>query len=48
MLTCGPISAKSQTLAPDGAVSMIADDGGLVAGAPVSESELLGNPGAAA
>ena len=28
MLTCGPISAKSQTLAPDGAVSMIADDGG--------------------
>jgi len=48
MLTCGPISAKSQTLAPDGAVSMIADDGGLIASAPLSESELLGNPGAAA
>lgn len=48
MLTCGPISAKAQTLAPDGAVSMIADDGGLIAGVPVSESELLGNPGAAA
>jgi hypothetical protein len=48
MLTCGPISAKSQTLAPDGAVSMIADDGGLIASAPLSESELLGSPGAAA
>jgi hypothetical protein len=48
MLTCGPISAKSQTLAPDGAVSMIADDGGLIASAPLSESELLGRPGAAA
>ncbi|MDI3561752.1 hypothetical protein [Bradyrhizobium sp. Arg816] len=47
MLICGPISAKSQTLAPDGAISMIADDGGLIASAPVSESELLGNPGAA-
>jgi len=48
MLTCEPISAKSQTLAPDGAVSMIADDGGLIASAPLSESELLGRPGAAA
>jgi hypothetical protein len=48
MLICGPISAKSQTLAPDGAVSMIADDGGLIASAPLSESELLGSPGAAA
>jgi hypothetical protein len=48
MLTCGPISAKSQTLAPDGAVSMIADDGGLIVSAPLSESELLGSPGAAA
>ena len=27
MLTCGPVSAKSQTLAPDGALSMIGDDG---------------------
>jgi hypothetical protein len=48
MLTCGPISAKFQTLAPDGAVSMIADDGGLIASEPLSESELLGSPGAAA
>src|SRR5947199_10547817 len=48
MLTCGPISAKSQTLASDGAVSMIADDGGLIASAPLSESELPDSPGAAA
>jgi hypothetical protein len=48
MLTCGPISAKSQTLAPDGAVSMIAGDGGLIASAPLLESELPGRPGAAA
>jgi pimeloyl-ACP methyl ester carboxylesterase len=48
MLTCGPIPAKSQTLAPDGAVSMITDDGGLIASAPLSESELLGSPGAVA
>jgi hypothetical protein len=48
MLTCGPVSAKSQTLAPDGAVSMIADDGGLVTSAPLSESEPPGSPGAAA
>jgi len=48
MLTCGPISAKSQTLAPDGALSMIADDGGLIASAPLSGSALPGIPGAAA
>jgi len=48
MLTCGPVSAKSQTLAPDGAMSMIADDGGLVASAPLSGSELPNSPGAAA
>jgi hypothetical protein len=48
MLTCGPISAKSQTLAPDGALSMIADDGGLIASALLSGSELPGIPGAAA
>ncbi|MBR0733380.1 hypothetical protein JQ636_23625 [Bradyrhizobium japonicum] len=48
MLTCGPISAKSQTLAPDGAVSMIADDGGLIASAAPSEGKLPSRPGAAA
>jgi hypothetical protein len=48
MLTCGPVSAKAQTLAPDGAVSMIADDGRLIAGAPLSESELPGCPVVAA
>jgi hypothetical protein len=48
MLTCGPVSAKSQTLAPDGALSMIAGDGRVIAGAPLPESELLGSPGAAA
>jgi hypothetical protein len=46
MLVCGPISAKSQTLASDGAVSMIGDDGALTIGAPLSE--LLTGPGAAA
>jgi hypothetical protein len=30
MLVCGPVSAKSQTLAPDGALSMIGEDGSLV------------------
>jgi hypothetical protein len=30
MLVCGPVSAKSQTLAQDGAVSMFADDGALI------------------
>lgn len=48
MLTCGPISARSQTLAPDGVLSMIADDGGLIASAPLSETEPLRSPGAAA
>jgi hypothetical protein len=48
MLICGPVSAKSQTLAPEGAVSMIGDDGALVAVAPLSGSELPGGPGAAA
>jgi hypothetical protein len=48
MLTCGPVSAKSQTLAPDGAMSMIADDGRLVASAPLSEGKLPDSPGAAA
>jgi len=48
MLICGPVSAKSQTLAPDGAVSMIGNDGALATGAPLSGSELLGSPGAAA
>jgi hypothetical protein len=46
MLVCGPISANSQTLASDGAVSMIGDDGALTIGAPLSE--LLTGPGAAA
>jgi hypothetical protein len=30
MLVCGPISAKSQTLASDGALSMIGEDGTLI------------------
>jgi hypothetical protein len=30
MLVCGPVSAKSQTLAPDGAISVIGEDGSLV------------------
>ena len=34
MLVCGPVSAKSQTLAPDGAVSMIGEDGALVTSPP--------------
>jgi pimeloyl-ACP methyl ester carboxylesterase len=48
MLVCGPVSAKSQTLAPDGAMSMIGDDGALVTGAPLPGSEMSGSPGAAA
>ena len=35
MLVCGPVSAKSQTLSADGAVSMIGKDGSLVS-APAS------------
>jgi hypothetical protein len=46
MLTCGPVSAKSLTLAPDGAVSMIGEDGALIS-APSADG-LLTNPGAAA
>ena len=42
MLVCGPISAKSQTLAAQGALSMIGDDGTLV-GAPAG-SEPIGEP----
>ena len=34
MLVCGPVSAKSQTLAPDGAVSMIGEDGALIRSPP--------------
>jgi hypothetical protein len=30
MLVCGPISAKSQTLASEGALSMIGEDGTLI------------------
>ncbi|WP_342737141.1 hypothetical protein [Bradyrhizobium sp. B117] len=48
MLTCGPVSAKSQTLASDGAVSMIAEGGELIASAALLEGELPGHPGAAA
>jgi hypothetical protein len=48
MLTCGPVSAKSQTLAPDGALSMIGDDGARIIGARLAEKELLTSPGAAA
>jgi len=48
MLTCGPVSAKSQTLAPDGALSMIGDDGARIIGARLAENELLTNTGAAA
>lgn len=43
MLTCGPVSARSQTLAPDGAVSMIGEDGALV-GSPASSGEPLAEP----
>jgi hypothetical protein len=43
MLVCGPVSAKSQTLAADGAVSMIGEDGALI-GAPPSCSEQLTEP----
>jgi hypothetical protein len=39
MLVCGPVSAKSQTLAADGALSMIGEDGTLI-GAPVRDDTL--------
>jgi hypothetical protein len=38
MLVCGPISAKSQTLASEGALSMIGEDGRLVSASACSES----------
>ena len=34
MLVCGPVSAKSQTLASDGAVSLIGEDGALIGEPP--------------
>jgi hypothetical protein len=34
MLVCGPVSAKSQTLAADGAVSMIGEGGALISALP--------------
>jgi hypothetical protein len=34
MLLCGPVSAKSQTLAVDGAMSMIGEDGSLISAPP--------------
>ena len=43
MLVCGPVSAKSQTLAADGAVSMIGEDGALIS-APPSCSEPPAEP----
>jgi hypothetical protein len=43
MLVCGPVSAKSQTLAPDGAVSMIGEDGALIS-SPPSYGEPLAEP----
>jgi hypothetical protein len=43
MLICGPVSAKSQTLAPDGAMSMIQEDGSLVGETP-SRSDPLAEP----
>ena len=48
MLICGPVSAKSQTLASDGAVSMIGDDGACIVGAGMAENQLRARPGAAA
>jgi hypothetical protein len=43
MLVCGPVSAKSQTLAPDGAISMIKENGSLIS-EPPSCSEPLAEP----
>lgn len=40
MLICGPVSAKSQTLAVDGAISMVGEDGALIK-SPLSSSEPL-------
>jgi hypothetical protein len=43
MLVCGPLSAKWQTLAADGAVSLIEEDGSLIS-APPSCNEPLAEP----
>ncbi|MFI5072470.1 MAG: hypothetical protein ACHP8A_16430 [Terriglobales bacterium] len=43
MLICGPVSAKSQTLAEDGALSMIGEDGALMC-VPPSCNEPLTEP----
>ena len=43
MLICGPVSAKSQTLAADGAVSMVGEDGALIK-TPSSRSESPARP----
>ena len=37
MLVCGPVSAKCQTVAADGALSMIGDDGALISKLECSE-----------
>jgi hypothetical protein len=42
MLVCGPVSAKSQTLAQDGAVSMFGDDGALIRVPPSAVSRRSG------
>jgi hypothetical protein len=42
MLVCGPMSARSQTLASEGAVSMIAEDGTLIS--PQACREPIGEP----
>jgi hypothetical protein len=39
MLVCGPVSARYQTLAADGALSMVAEDGSLK-GTPVPSASL--------
>jgi hypothetical protein len=43
MLVCGPVSARSQTLAPDGTVSMMGEDGAHVT-SPSSDGERLAEP----
>jgi hypothetical protein len=44
MLVCGPVSAKSQTLAADGAVSMIGEDGALIDAPHSCIDPQLGDP----
>jgi hypothetical protein len=41
MLVSGPVSAKSQTLAADGAVSMIGEDGALIDASPACSEPLV-------